>query len=141
MRDTCFQDMGNIPIQKQAAELVQQLENNYARDPAYSVREIKKRKRAQAILNADPEIQAVVVRHVVEAIGRLGAASPGNNHEWVMKSGVPWATFNLVGELLRGGLPLTQRELAEMFNQLAGIGMMSSVQLKCPEALVTLLEK
>src|SRR5207244_10247495 len=28
-----------------------------------------------------------------------------------------------------------------MFNQLAGIGMMSSVQLKCPEALVTLLEK
>ena len=133
--------MSNGESHKKAAKLVKQLEHNYERDPAYSVREIKKRKRARAILNAEPETQAAVVQYVVETIGRLGAARPKNNQEWVMKKGVPWATFDLIGDLLRKDLPLSQKDLAQMFEQLAGIGLMSSIQLKCPEALVTLLEK
>ena len=127
--------------QQKAKELVQRFEKEWARNREYNLRALKRTTGAEAILQSSPEIQAAIVRYVIALVGKLGDASGKDADDWVTKKGVSWATFYLLGPMLRKRVRLTQADLAAMFNQLAGLAWVDTRQLEFVGPLVEAAEK
>jgi hypothetical protein len=116
-------------VKASPAKLVEKLQAESDRKAASEINQVKKLRTAQAILSAEPEVQAAVVQSAIRTVSRLGAVRPTLKPRWVEKKAMPWAALQLLGPLLRKNPPLEQADLASFFDQIAGIGLLDSTQI------------
>src|SRR6266850_4241051 len=99
--------METIDHQKNAANLVTQLEKQRGGKTISLGQVVKSLPATRIILAADPELQVAVVRLVVETYARLGTSKAKYPNEWFRKSNVPNAGAEVVRLLVRKQLPFT----------------------------------
>jgi len=134
--------MESAMLRTEAAQLVDDLNQAWSKNPEFNLRELKKFPSAAAILSASPEMRAAVARRILEVVAAFAnRALKNGNDRWFSEQTFPWGAVYLESSLLKQRIPFSEADLVEMLERLVGIGFLSASQFEFVGALVGTLEK